>query len=218
MTALQSQYDVADTVSEIIGKMVEHISLDQQETQGESPSNHSEADLGSLASKSTDDPSVVQDWGDVLLRQPKLYLRLTITIDLSFSKGYFPNDSDFPLALQSKTKPGAQFPPYRISMDGTKSPGYSTDALSNTRGINGGMQGWSDDVPSASMKGPFGKSLAFKPNETMTSAVMDTMNFDSSGFELPMGFEAFDMDLLSKRGFDFAFPWGSETTAFPEPI
>ena len=34
MKALQSQYDVTDGVSEIIGKMVEHISLEQQDTQG----------------------------------------------------------------------------------------------------------------------------------------------------------------------------------------
>ena len=218
MKALQSQYDVTDTVSEIIGQMIEHVSLDQQEKQGETPSSHPEAGLDSVASNATDDPSVVQDWGDVLLRQPKLYLRLTVTMDLSMSKGSFPNDSDFPLSLQSKTKPGAQFPPYCIAMDDTRTSGCPKYELSNTRGFNEGMQGALDDIPNDSTKGPLDKSLAPTPNETMASVYMDTVNFDPSGFQLPMGFEAFDMELLSKSGFDFAFPWGTETTAFPESM
>lgn len=218
MRALQSQYDVTDAVSEIIGKMIEHISLDRQEAQGETPSNHSETDLGSLASKSTDDPSVVQDWGDVLLRQPKLYLRLTITTDLSMSKGNFPADSDFPPVLQSKAKQGAQFPPYHISMHGAKTPVYPRDGLPNVRNFNGGMEGAPDDVVHGTTTGPFERPLAFTPNDMMTPVAVDSMSFDPSGFELPMGFEAFDMELSSKRGFDFDFPWGADSTPFPELI
>ena len=216
MEALQSQYDVTDEVGEIIGKMVAHISLEQQETQGETPSTHSEADLGSLASKSPDDPSVVNDWGDVLLRQPKLYLRLVITLDLSMSKGLFPKDSDFPLALQSKTRPGTRFPPYQISMDGTKTPGYP---FPSARNFNGEMEVESGAVASPSMTGPYDRSLAFTQNEMVAPAGLDPMSFDPSGFELPTGFEAFDLELLSKRGQDFGFPWSTDNdTPFPDPI
>ena len=217
MKALQSQYDVTDTVSENIGKMVEHMSLDSPDTQSETPSTHSEADLGSLASKSTEDPSVVQDWGDVLLRQPKLYLRLTTTMDLSMSKGNFPKDSDFPVALQSKVKPpGGQFPVYHILMDDTKTPVYMNHGPQNTSLINGDSEGAKEHCTNGFLR-PFERPLSFTPNEMTSPAVMDSLNFDPTGFELPMGFEAFDMELSSRRGFDFDFP-GGETPRFPEPI
>jgi len=162
MKTFQSQYDATDKVTEIISKMVEHISIENAEAQGETPSNHSEADLGSLASKSSDDPSVVQDWGDVLLRQPKLYLRLTITIDLFMSKGVFPTDSDFPVHLQSKVKPpGGQFPLYHISMDGTKTPLFMHEGLPTTRNVNGDLEGASELLAHGTIGtiGPFDRTL-----------------------------------------------------------
>jgi hypothetical protein len=43
------------------------------------------------------------------------------------------------------------------------------------------------------MTGQFDRSLTFTPNEVMTPVAIDSMNFDPSGFELPMRFEALDM-------------------------
>lgn len=53
-----------------------------------------------------------------MLRQPGLYSRLIMTIDLSLSKGQFPVDTDFPAALQSKSIFGTRFPFYRIITGG----------------------------------------------------------------------------------------------------
>ena len=56
------------------------------------------------------------------------YLRRTITIDLSLSRGHFPNDTDSPTALQSQGPADTHFPLYRIAIE---------DSLdSNTRAIN----------------------------------------------------------------------------------
>lgn len=40
------------------------------------------------------------DWCELLSHNPKFYLRLTLSLDLSFSRGKFPTDSDFPAELR----------------------------------------------------------------------------------------------------------------------
>jgi hypothetical protein len=45
-----------------------------------------------------------KDWGDVFLSQPGFYLRLILTLDLSFSRGRLPYNTDFPITLQSIRK------------------------------------------------------------------------------------------------------------------
>ena len=64
MRALQSQYDVTGGVSNIIGKLIEHISPEKEGPEGTElntlPEN-TDADATSLLSKSTDKPSLVND-------------------------------------------------------------------------------------------------------------------------------------------------------------
>jgi hypothetical protein len=41
------------------------------------------------------------DWYEIFLRHPKLHLRVAMTFDLSFSRGRFPEDEDFPRQLRA---------------------------------------------------------------------------------------------------------------------
>ncbi|EEH42840.2 uncharacterized protein PADG_07660 [Paracoccidioides brasiliensis Pb18] len=37
-----------------------------------------------------------KSWGEVLVRQPRLYLRLSLSLDIAFARGQFPRDADLP--------------------------------------------------------------------------------------------------------------------------
>ena len=104
MKDLKPQYDGTDEVSDFVTRMVECISL-------ESPSQAQRKE-GSRQGSSWLAPGgamTVNEWSDVLLRQPSLYVRLVVTIDLALSMGRFPEDKDFPVVLQSKAMPGNRF-------------------------------------------------------------------------------------------------------------
>ncbi|CAG9983664.1 unnamed protein product [Clonostachys byssicola] len=54
------------------------------------------------------------NWSDIFAFQPRLYLRLALSLDLSLSKGRLPKDSDFPLILREEapfTPSSAHCPP-----------------------------------------------------------------------------------------------------------
>ena len=42
-----------------------------------------------------------KDWCETFSQNPRLHLRLTLSLDLSFSRGDFPTDSDFPKGLRA---------------------------------------------------------------------------------------------------------------------
>lgn len=47
------------------------------------------------------DRKAVTDWGQILIKYPDTYLRLTWTVDLCISRGKVPQDQDFPLCLRN---------------------------------------------------------------------------------------------------------------------
>ena len=69
----------------------------------------------------------VRDWGDIFLRQPKFYLRLSLTIDFSLSKGRFPTDNDFPVSIQAIDSSRDQFPTFCIILEETYGPRETDD-------------------------------------------------------------------------------------------
>jgi len=116
MKAWQLQYDGTDQVSCIIGKMFDHVTLESETSVQVCHIN------GSAARKSLEpvkSSKAVHNWGDILLRQPGLYLRLALTVDFFLCKGRFPVDTDFPTALQSQSQTKTHFPLYRITMEDT---------------------------------------------------------------------------------------------------
>jgi hypothetical protein len=57
-----------------------------------------EAELHSLKlyRKATTLPIASKDWYEIFVQHPKLHLRVALSFDLSFSRGRFPEDEDFP--------------------------------------------------------------------------------------------------------------------------
>ncbi|KAH7256021.1 hypothetical protein BKA59DRAFT_67350 [Fusarium tricinctum] len=52
------------------------------------------------------DREAVTDWGQILVKYPDTYLRLTWTVDLCISRGKVPQDQDFPLCLRNGSDKG----------------------------------------------------------------------------------------------------------------
>ncbi|KAF2815567.1 uncharacterized protein BDZ99DRAFT_435984 [Mytilinidion resinicola] len=137
MKGLQAQYDGTDEVFEIIGKVVDYMSLEKSTQRRRSSNEHKyvfqDSDSPRLSSLEPKNPRrAVNDWGDVLLRQPSLYLRIALTMDLSLSKGQFPDDTDFPAALQSQNHIQTHFPLYRITMGEFENASRPTTDASET--------------------------------------------------------------------------------------
>lgn len=121
MNVLQSMYDSTDRVSDAIEQLIGYLGPDDLlqntrsstiaeswETQCSSPAIFSSNSASSETSSST-----INDWSDVLLRRRSCYLRIVITLDIAFSKGRYPKETDFPEPLQSSHL-AAYLPLYRV--------------------------------------------------------------------------------------------------------
>lgn len=66
------------------------------------------ADLAQAHSQRLTQPDreAVTDWGQILIKYPDTYLRLTWTVDLCISRGKVPEDQDFPLCLRNGSDKG----------------------------------------------------------------------------------------------------------------
>lgn len=125
MREFRSQYDGADHVSDLVEKMVEQTELksliEQSHVETYGLTNRAlTPQRGSKAAGSPTNPSsnlIIRDWGDFLLHQPNRYLRLSLTIDFSLSKGRYPTDKDFPLSLQHVNSIEHHFPMYPIILE-----------------------------------------------------------------------------------------------------
>ena len=217
MKALQSQYEVTDMMSGVIGKIVEDISFDRQGSQTETSSTNSWADSGPFPSNAIEDLSVINYWGNVLLRQPILYLRLAITMDLTMSKGVIPEDADFPWPLQAKNKLVISYPPCRVAVGGEGNMGAFNFRERDTREFGGGIYEEMNDT-GTSVIASLHRPLDFMSEEMTSAMEKDNMDYDPSVFELPMGFEASDIELPSQLDFEFDSPeaWANDTTAFQD--
>ncbi|KAK6859768.1 fungal specific transcription factor domain-containing protein [Apiospora arundinis] len=83
MKTYTPQYDGCDYVSETIRHIMTLAQLDTPTP---------------LPAAST--TSTISNWTDILASQPGCYLRLAMTMDLSFAKGRLPEESDFPASLR----------------------------------------------------------------------------------------------------------------------
>jgi hypothetical protein len=119
MQVLQSQYDGTDRVSDYIEKLIRYLatgnpikpttmSCNERYNAG---GNHIQP--SAIPEKSG---PIINDWSDVFLRRTNCYLRIVTTVDLSFSRGEFPQESDFPAILNS-SKLSAILPLYRMDID-----------------------------------------------------------------------------------------------------
>jgi hypothetical protein len=72
-----------------------------------------------------------KNWGNFITAYPTCYLRLAITMDLSFSHGRLPQEKDFPIGLQDKESDGD--PNGVISMPGNLVEGFTIESISMQR-------------------------------------------------------------------------------------
>jgi hypothetical protein len=121
MRAFQTQYDGTDAALEIVENLMHHIRVDTP-----SKASHLEINLNMGVTQETILPSgsskslrkvpcssVIYNWGDLLLRQPRCYVRFVLAIYFSLGNGRVPQDTDFPDSLQLRGR-GMQSPMFRI--------------------------------------------------------------------------------------------------------
>jgi hypothetical protein len=123
LQVLQSQYDGTDRVSDYIEKVIKYLAVETRSNDGTTTYYTDRSDIGennpvldSPSSTAYEKPgSTINDWGDVFMRRTNCYLRTVLTVDLSFSKGQFPEEHDFPMNLRSE-KLSAVLPLYRMGL------------------------------------------------------------------------------------------------------
>ncbi|GKU09138.1 unnamed protein product [Fusarium langsethiae] len=79
------------------------------------------------------DREAITDWGQILIKYPDTYLRLTWTVDLCISRGKVPQDQDFPLCLRNGSDKG------RASLD-------SGDRFDACQYLDGSSEGSPSDL------------------------------------------------------------------------
>lgn len=192
MNELQSQYDGTDEVRNFIQAVVEYCTVSILRPEPISPSigdgstsHHANSNGGVGAPISV---TVARDWGHLLVHHPSLFFRLSYTIDLSLSKGRYPDDSDFPLIPKT---PGMSL--YRFST------GDMGDGCFGNRDIHvadcGGQRDISQDRHVDQNEPQGYKRLLSLPNGT--GVFVDRMDHGRLDDELG--------SLAGFNGFDFAF-------------
>jgi len=103
MKTYQPQYDGVDYISETIRHIVNLAQIDP-------PGNSSNQESAS------NKKPLISDWTDILASHPNSYLRLSMTMDISISKGRLARETDFPVKLRGLFAQG--FSPIRALLAG----------------------------------------------------------------------------------------------------
>lgn len=96
MKTYQPQYDGVDYVSETIRHIVNLAQIDPPTNSPNTPSSTSAFPEDSTSNMRP----IISDWTDILASNPGSYLRLTMTMDISISKGRLATEADFPVKLR----------------------------------------------------------------------------------------------------------------------
>lgn len=96
MKTYQPQYDGVDYISETIRHIVNLAQID--------PPTNTQNTTSSMMMIPQDSANsmqpIISDWTDILASHPNSYLRLSMTMDISISKGRLARETDFPVKLQ----------------------------------------------------------------------------------------------------------------------
>ncbi|KAI0539743.1 hypothetical protein GGR58DRAFT_463252 [Xylaria digitata] len=113
MKTYQPQYDGVDYISETIRHIVNLAQIDP-------PNNSATAPSSSITvvpqDSATSMQPIISDWTDILASNPGSYLRLSMTMDISISKGRLAKETDFPVKLRGLFAHG--FSPIRALLAG----------------------------------------------------------------------------------------------------
>ncbi|KAI0409888.1 hypothetical protein F4802DRAFT_542484 [Xylaria palmicola] len=120
MKTYQPQYDGVDYISETIRHIVNLAQIDPPNNgpPGATAAASSMAALAQDYAAGDDDVRpVISDWTDILASHPGSYLRLSMTMDISISKGRLARETDFPVKLRGLFAHG--FSPIRALLAGS---------------------------------------------------------------------------------------------------
>jgi hypothetical protein len=200
MKGFKLQYDGTDEVSDCIGRMIDYISIERpvqksQYGKGEANSTPKCHDSGNQSSFVAPAwcATVVNGWSDVLVRQPNLFLRILLTMDLSLSKGHFPEESDFPATLQSNRLFDTRPPLYHITLGDTSITGDSSRVITDLNRVD---QWPGSEVDSTScQEDRHNNANSPLPNRQIpiTDEVVNQLLPASGDIELPMYFDDSNM-------------------------
>jgi hypothetical protein len=139
MKVLQTHYDGTDRVSDAIERIIRYLAVNNHikinDNSGYSDRRDSNVQNSSVSSTGSRPGQGVTEWGDVLIRLPYCYLRAVVTLDLAVSKGEYPEESDFPLCLQTNVL-ATMLPLYRMSQGDQRNE--SAVCVQNSVGSRGG--------------------------------------------------------------------------------
>ena len=141
MKLYRKKYDGTEQVSDVIEKILAEAEPQARRICGQPESTSTPSSLA-LSSKS-------RDWGDIFSHDPKVYLRLTLALDMSFSRGEFPQDCDFPNACRLGERGFIE--DSGIEIEPTEVEALSTAADEDTRSVE--MQERSSAPPSNLLDG-----------------------------------------------------------------
>ncbi|KAI0517129.1 hypothetical protein F5B22DRAFT_604986 [Xylaria bambusicola] len=96
MKTYQPQYDGVDYISETIRHIVNLAQIDPPSSQANGPSSFATPPENPATSMQP----MISSWTDMLASNPGSYLRLSMTMDISMSKGRLAKETDFPAKLR----------------------------------------------------------------------------------------------------------------------
>ncbi|KAH7239917.1 uncharacterized protein BKA55DRAFT_114597 [Fusarium redolens] len=126
MKAMQKLYDGVDDVWTFIRTAIDYATVQDAEHETVSQNGHSRNAVQYLGLKSQliNDSEYANDWGNVLVKEPVLYFRLSRTIDHSLALGRYSEDSTLGLAATRS----ARLPSPRLFFMDMGSPDQNVDA------------------------------------------------------------------------------------------
>jgi hypothetical protein len=126
MKAMQKLYDGVDDVWTFIRTAIDYATVQDAEHETVSQNGHSRNAVQYLGLKSPliNDNEYANDWGNVLVKEPVLYFRLSRTIDHSLALGRYSEDSTLGLAATRS----ARLPSPRLFFIDMGSPDQNVDA------------------------------------------------------------------------------------------
>lgn len=93
MRLYRKKYDGTEQLSSVVERLLKDVEPETRRISSTSGASTPKRSLV-LSKKS-------KDWSDILKQRPKVYLRLTLALDMALSRGKFPEESDFPTSYRT---------------------------------------------------------------------------------------------------------------------
>ena len=102
MTGFRNMYESTESVLQSIEKIVDYIKLNEplQRLHSDSPSMD-RRQTGSMPPPRGTQVRSSDVWAELIDENPYSYLRISLTVEYSLSRGQFPSEKDFPKVLQT---------------------------------------------------------------------------------------------------------------------